>query len=163
MPEVATTTPASNGAGAPSVRERVADQLRAAIAELADRRDQVAGELAVINGEIKTLERSLAPLVPKQTSTPRPKGSSQTHRSMVGPERLAVIEAAIRELAAGDEEFRQIDVVKATGITSSVMGSAFSQLTDASVIRLARRKKGPGGGNYFRLTRPALRDAEPTT
>jgi hypothetical protein len=163
MPEVLTAA-ASNGAPAPSVRERVAEQLRAAIAELVDRRDDLAAELAGVNGEIKMLERSLAPLAPPDPNKTRPgrppKADGDPVRkkpAKVGPERMARVEAVVRELGKGDAEFRQVDVREQTGLTSSIMTSAFRQLREDDVVRLARRE---GINQWFKLTRPALREGE---
>jgi DNA-binding transcriptional ArsR family regulator len=164
MPDVTLAAPQTNGA-APSLphAEELIERLRQLIDERAARRDELAGELATIDREIKAYSKSLAPLLPDALApapSKRPAASktSQTHRSRVSPERLAVVEAAVRRLAEGDAEFRQIDVTKETGITSSVMGSAFEQLREANVIRLARQQRGPGGGKFFRLTKPALRE-----
>ena len=154
---------ATNGTATPSVRERVANELRAAIAELAEREAQIAAQLAVVKQERQALERSLRPLTDEPTPTQRKPGATRTVPSKVGPERLAEVEAAIRQLAVGDGEFRQADVVKATGFSSSVITNAFGQLLDADppMIRLARVQRGFGGGKFFRLTRPALRESPP--
>jgi hypothetical protein len=158
MPEAATTTPASNGAGVQSVRERVAEQLRAAIDELAAVEQQIAEQLAAVKTEKHDLERSLRPLTGAPAAPKAKQPAKQPGRSNIGPERLAQIKETVLRLAEGDAEFRQADVGRELGFSSAITSVAFAQLTDASVIRLARRQKGPGGGNYYRLTRPALRE-----
>jgi hypothetical protein len=160
------TYPATNGAGTMSVRDRVAAELRAAIDELTAQEDVLAEQLAALKAEKHDLERSLRPLTGEPAPGPKRRAAkgekpARATGTRVGPEKMARFEAAAREMGAGDAEFRQIDVLRHMGIgaNSGMATYAFEQLREAGVIRLARQQRGPGGGKFFRLTRPALREA----
>ena len=167
MPEVTAATPTTNGAARPSFREEQADRLREYIARLEVRRDELAAELAEVGAEIRTYQKSLAPLVDDDQPAPAygrktTAGPARAKPSRVGPERLVAIKAVILELAGDDDrEFTQIEVRDRTDLHSSVTSGAFRQLRDEEhFIRLARKD---GGTKYFRLTRPALREQQPAT
>lgn len=165
----AVTAPASNGAGnALTPREQLLEQARAQADVLVERREELAAELAGVDRDLKAYERAITALDPaavppvKRRGPGRPSknGPARTVPSKVGPERLAQFEAAVRELGANDREFRQIDVLRHLGENknSGLATNAFEQLREANVIRFARQQRGPGGGKFFRLTRPALRE-----
>lgn len=161
---------ASNGAGAlASSRQQLLDQARASAAALSERRAVLVAELAEIDGELKAFHRAAAALDPTPPE-PRPDDAKTPARvranpSRIGPERMAMIERVVRELANADPngEVAQVDVRKQLGLGSSVMTNAFKQLRDANVIRFARVERlGRGAGTKrYKLTRPALREDEP--
>jgi DNA-binding transcriptional ArsR family regulator len=115
------------------------DQYKALVAE----RKKYARALAVLEGPAREGSGRL-----QRGSKPRGRPPSN-----VGPERLAEYEQAIREFAAEQEEFRQVDIRAVTGATSNVMTRAFEQLRQTNVIRVARQE---GNSKYYRLTRAAL-------
>jgi hypothetical protein len=161
------TTSATNG-GAPSLPH--ADELIARLQQLIDertvRRDELVDELAHVDRELKAYAKSLAPLLPEALAPPPakrgrpPRGEGERVRakqSRIGPERMELIEAAARQLGKDDAEFRQVDVRRETGLTSSIMTSAFRQMRDDNIVRLARRD---GINQWFKLTRPAGREGD---
>ena len=165
MSEVTSALARTNGAGASSVRDRVADQLRAAIEELEQREMLVVAELSGIRAEKRDLEKSLQPLMhdPSMPAPKRGRGKVRPTPARVGPERLAEIEQVARELIREHGEVRQADVAKKTGYSSSVLTNAFMQLVEGGVLRLVRVQRGYGGGKFYGLTRPAERQEAQST
>lgn len=158
MTEVQATE--SNGSGPVTAR----DLLAAEIQQLAARRDEMQQEWDEINAQLRQHEKALKVLdgIPlgnpqgKPAKTPTAKDPSGTK---VGPERLAKIEAMVRELAGpdGSKEVRQLDIREKLGVSSSVSAGAFQMLRDRNVIRLARQE---GNSRFYRLTREAVREGE---
>lgn len=81
-----------------------------------------------------------APARRSRRSTKRVRGLSQ--------ERLAEIERVVRELAAEQPEFRQVDVRQRVGISSSVAALAFAGLEKAGVVKSTRKE---GNSKYYSL------------
>jgi DNA-binding transcriptional ArsR family regulator len=159
--EVATAS-GTNGAVPASKREQIALQLEELIDESRERETVLRAELTEVSGEIKSYEQALTRLR-GQSSTPSPKprkraatSADQTPGTSVGPERLAKLDAAVRQFARDHEEFRQIDFRSSPlseGMSSSVSSTVFEVLRQKNVLRLARRD---GNHKYYRLTAEAL-------
>jgi hypothetical protein len=76
--------------------------------------------------------------------------------SKIGPEMYESIKSKTLEIAADNEEFRQIDVRTALGGAagkSSTMSLAFERMRQENIIRFARQD---GIQKYFRLTREQI-------
>lgn len=159
-------TPSANGSTSVLAgREGLLASMREQKDVLDERRRELMIEVHAIDEDLKAYNKALAALDPRPAEPRQPKSAGDKQRptpSKVGPERMAEITRVVRDLASAspDGEFRQVDVGNATGYSSSVMSSAFLQLRDENVIRMARVKRGPGGGHFFRLTRLALREEE---
>jgi DNA-binding transcriptional ArsR family regulator len=165
--EASTAVGGANGTVPATARDRIAHDLETEIVQLQERREQLEAELATVSSDIKAFEQSLLrlrgePLIKTTRGSGRPRGGRMTtatgaSTSRVGPEVLAEIEAAIRAYAVDHDEFRQVDVrgtMTGTMANSSKMATAFEQLRQEGVIRLARRD---GINKYFRLTETARR------
>jgi predicted transcriptional regulator len=155
----------ANGAAPASARERIAGELESEIAGLLRRERQLELELAEIKTDRKTFEQSLLrlrgePLI-KHSGRGRPPKAGESVRTTparVGPEAIAEIEAMIRRFAADHDEFRQVDIRGTTSgpmSNSSKMATAFEQLRQDGVIRLARKD---GNQKWFRLTESSRRE-----
>lgn len=162
MTEAAATDVARNGDASASARQRIANDLEQEIAKLLRHERQLELELVKVKSDRKTFEQSMArlrgePLI-KRSGPSRPKSElARPVKSQVGPEALARIEAAIREFATDHDEFRQVDIrgiMTGTFTNSSKMATAFEQLRQNGVIRLARKD---GIQRFFRLTESARR------
>lgn len=157
-------TPSANGATHEvGSRESMLAQMRQRASGLSERRAELRLAIVEIDTELKAWEKAIAALdpTPPAPKLGRPASSKPgANPSRVGPERMATIEQAIREIATEQPsgEVRQADVAHRTGLSSAVMASAFNQLRDDNVIRFARSQSGRGGGKFFKLTRPALRE-----
>ena len=134
------------------------DAVKVLKAEIAERERELARykrALALLEGNGEA-PRSVAGQI-EQPRRGRPTGSkSRKTPSRVGPERMAIIEEAIRNYAADHEEFRQVDIRMNSQIDkSSVMALAFETLRQQGVIRFARRE---GSAKFYRLTESARRE-----
>ena len=164
---------AQNGAQTGSTPPAMAiatETIRQAVDELAKQRDTLTEQLAIVKYELGNYQKALAlieaPPPPPPGSTPsrrgRPPKSSSSgganrNGTRISGDRLAEVEAAIREYAAehgGDPEFRQIDIreMVGAGMTSGVSSLAFAELREREVIRLARKD---GNNLYFRMAHGA--------
>jgi hypothetical protein len=165
MADVALTRSENGSVPALKPREQVCEHLRSLVQGHAARREDLAAELAEVDAELRAFQKALAaldPPPPSELPTRPAKATAKPRSRGVGPERLAEIERAIREIIREnpDGEVSQVDVRARTGYSSPVMTSAFHMLRDANVIRLARVAAPPGGGGrakFFRLTRPGER------
>lgn len=160
------TSTNGNGAHRASTpREQLLADVRAQAGALTERREYLRAELAELDADLRAYAKAIVALDPESPAagdgSPAPRRGRSRRRAGVGPERLAEIEAAFRAVAdRNGGEARQVDVCDATGYSSSIMTSAFDQLREGNVIRLARVAKNPGGrgrSKYYRLTRPAAR------
>jgi ribosomal protein S25 len=163
-------TAMANGDGAGhslNPREQILAQARAEHDRLLARRDELREELAELERDVKGYEKAMhaldpeyAPPAPVKTGA-QPKQVRPAAKRGVGPERLAQIEAAAREIAAENGgDVTQVQVRDRTGLSSAVMTGAFRMLRDNNVLRFARVDKKPGQGGQtkiYKLTRPALR------
>ena len=147
-----------------TVDDELVETITARIEPTRRRRDELAAELAATNARLKRYERALGALAepkdpaPTERRKPGPKPKQGPGpRTSIGDERLAQIEAMVRELAAEGDEVRQVDVRnRLAGVNSSTSAIAFEQLRQRNVIRLARQE---GNNKYYRLTREALNEA----
>ena len=115
---------------------------------------------AQIVNELRTYEKALQALQSEPRKAGRPKGQARPVPSKLSDERIAEIDAIVREYAVDHEEFRQVDVRSAHGklegggtFTSGMSAMAFEELRQRNVIRVARQD---GNSKYYRLTREAL-------
>lgn len=163
MSEV-TTAPAGNGAAPASMpdAEKIVSDLRALIADRERQRDELLARIEVVTSELKAYEKSLAPLIVDPMAKPGPKKKQKkedgaANKSVVGAERMAEYEAVIISMGQELGEFRPTDFRERTGVRSGVATNVFHALRERNVIRFARAE---GNSRYFRLTRPAEREAE---
>ena len=138
-----------------ALREQIAQRKQAAV--------ELQAQLDAITPELRRYERALAVLTSDPPATPRrgrprrdPDKPVRSTPSRVGPERLAMIEEAIREFAADHDEFRQVDIRGIRpDINSGMAATGFEALRQQGVIRIARQD---GNSKWYRLTREALRN-----
>jgi hypothetical protein len=160
---------AANG-GSSNIDNQLTKLLREEIAQRKVRVDELQAELDALKPELKRYERVLAQLSDdpaEQTAKPGPKGPRGSSKGKIaeaaagkgiGDERLASIREQVLVYAEDHEEFRQADIRLFMGeVNSGIMTLAFERLRQDGVIRFARRE---GNNKYFRLTRPAAREAE---
>lgn len=142
--------------GAPPAMAIVTETLHLAIEQQTQRRDQLVAELEAVRRELtnytkalKLVDEAAAPLPP---TAPKKKAPSGTK---IGPENLAEIKDAVLGWVAenGDVQFRQVDIRERIGVNSSLASSAFAQLREQGVIRLAGKQ---GLNHYYRLTHAAV-------
>ena len=159
---------AQNGAQTGSTPPAMAiatETIRQAVDELAKQRDTLTEQLAIVKYELGNYQKALAlleaPPPPPPGLTPRKRGrpsssGAERNGTRISGERLAEVEAAIREYAdvnGGDPEFRQIDIrERLGGLTSGMSSLAFAELREREVIRIARKD---GNNLYFRMAHAA--------
>jgi hypothetical protein len=137
---------------------------------LAERSDAIRGEmkryaaaLRALTGEAKSPGAKKVGSGVKFASTRlesgeivRTRSGGTRNTSKIGPEMYDAIKSKTLEIAADNEEFRQIDVRTALGGSagkSSTMSLAFERMRQENIIRFARQD---GIQKYFRLTREQI-------
>lgn len=148
----------SNGAPAPSSRERILAQIRAEAEQLLARREDLAAELAALDADLRAYQKAARDLGAEESLMPHPHGGRapkavKTRAASIGDERYAQVKQVALELLAERGEIRAADVGHATGLSSASLTAAFKRLRDERVIRLARversnPRKGKGGKFY---------------
>jgi hypothetical protein len=165
MPEVHERVASTNGLAETFVDQEVA-RIQAQLDGQEGRAQALRAELRELDELTKRYEKAIRDLKGesgkpgRKPKVERAPGDPRVRpvQSKVGPEAMAKIESAIRAYAEDREEFRQVDIRGTlTGALahSSKMATAFEQLRQANVIRLARQE---GNQKFFRLTRETLNE-----
>jgi hypothetical protein len=172
MPNVsspaAAANAAQNGGGPSDLDLKLAEELRAVVAQRQVRADELKTELEAIGPELRRYEKALALLTEEVQLPGKPRGAKAGRKRGRRPgaargisdERLGEVKDAILKITQRQDEFRQADVLAEGRWGSGPVAIAFEHLRREKVIRLAR-KDPPGtrgGGNWFRLTQSALSD-----
>jgi hypothetical protein len=158
---------ASNGHAATNPDDAIIDGIRAQLDGLEARRAELQAQLDEITPQLKRYEKAMLAImgeplrkdrrdpetgeIVRAKPGPKPKGTSQK----ASEESIERNVSAIRQLAADNDDFTQVDVRAITGEKSGQSSLAFRALRERGVIRLARQQ---GNAKYFRLTRAALNE-----
>ena len=143
------------------------DELRTKRDDLETQRAEITQQINEVATEARKYEKAMLVIAGEPLRKPSelieeeeeaPTKRKREKPSGVGPEKLRRIEAAVREVAAEQDDITQVAVRTRTGDASGTTALAFETLRGEGVIRLAGKR---GNLKIYRLTAAALRDEAP--